>query len=403
MRMSLRIFLGCAVAQLLRFEPVVADDILAMLQSSLRVNQQSEEMDSTKEIAALPDSNSTTVSKLEEIVMARVRGGLGGDSKFTRTINASIKKMFEGMIATTASNQRVLADDIKGFRKCKNKMWASYDKTVPIEGSFWKLGKIYPTCLAKEEYLWTKKASAIKMEKILRRQLATTKRLLKVAGDRCTNVCRQLRQENYQEQLDRLKDYYGDCKKRIDPLWKNNEKLRKKHLAAAYDAEHGNAKYTIMVDKCKLIAFDMNTKKCQAVHKFRTACAGYGTCWRETLKVYNKDRRWIGRQQNEMETEWRALHRIQCFLLVLDAKDDAANKKQLDICIKIKRKDIDTSPLKIDYLKIPKKPKCPQDPYCPCSRAYMNRYYGKHKWRCYNNIKDYTCPGCPTPGRRRRR
>jgi len=399
MKVNLRILLGCAAA--LWLKPVAADDILAMLQNSLRVNQQSEEMDSKNEIAALPDS--TTVSKLEEIVMARVREGLRGNSNFTRTINASIKAMFTGMIATTASNQRTLKSDIKAFSKCKNKMWAVYDKTIPIERDFWILGEIYPRCIAAEEALWDKMRVANKIEATTKKELKVARKLLKVAGDRCKNTCSVLAEENYGEQLDRLQEYYGDCKKKLDPLWKKKEALVASYAKALLNKMHGNAKYNLMVDKCKLIAFDMNTKKCQAVHKFRTACGGYGTCWRETLRIYNKDRRWIGRQENEMKTEWRALHRIQCFLLVLDAKDDAENKKQLDICIKIKRSDIDTSPLNIDYLKVPAKPKCPQDPWCPCSSAYMNWYYKKgHKHRCWSNIKTYSCPGCPKGNRRRR-
>lgn len=109
-------------------------------------------------------------------------------------------------------------------------------------------------------------------------------------------------------------------------------------------------------------------------------------------------------QEREMKIEWRALTRIQCYLKVLNIKNDKDQKKekaQLDACIKVKRSDISTKHLDIDYGKIPKKPKCPRDTMCPCSKRYVSTYYKKGpKSRCVKNlVKKYVCPACRKFGR----
>merc|ERR1719433_638713 len=125
----------------------------------------------------------------------------------------------------------------------------------------------------------------------------------------------------------------------------------------------------------------------------------------ERKKKYDDDNVIIRKQEKDMKIQWRALHRIQCFLLVLNEKNDKNNKKeksQLDKCIAIKRADISTKHLDIDYKKIPKKPKCPRDPMCPCTKFYTNSYYKTGpKDRCVNNkVKNYVCPICKKKKRR---
>lgn len=393
MKMDPRLFLGCAAAAHLLW-PVAAEDTLAMLQNSLRVNVHSGEAERKNQIGLLPDGN--TVEELEKIVMARINEGVKGNSNFTKTINASIKQMMTGMISTTAANQQQIKLDIKAFKKCKTTMWGTYDRAIPVERDFWVLGEIYPKCIAAENALKLESDTSATKETSTKSSLKNSKKLLKAEGDRCSNVCTNQKNENYSEQLDRLAEYYTKCKTKIEPKWLKKEKLVKDYAKAEAAAKYSKAKYLAMLEKCKLIAYRMNVKKCDAVGMLKTSCSGYGTCWSSTKKVYDKDKKWIKKQEDEMKTEFRALVRIQCYLLVLDAKNDKENKKQLNICIGIRREDISTKPLDIDYMKIPKKPVCPKDPWCPCNRAYKNFYYkvGK-KSRCQNNmVSKYTCAAC---------
>jgi len=389
---------SCAACQLMCSSVEVADDILAMLQSSLRVNQQQQDMD--RDVIQNPDSpDMKGISRLEELVMARVRDGLLGDDNLTATINASIKSYYAGIISTTASNQRKIIDDIKAFLKCKTKMQSTYDKTIPVEKDFWALGKIYPKCIRAENKLKLLKDQTDGKTKTYMDNLKTKKRLAKAEEDKCTNVCAQGKEENYNEQLSRLVDYYDKCKKKIEPRFKDVQKAEKKYKTAAGEQKLSSAKYNAMKQKCKLIAFRMNNKKCKAVEMFDTSCSFYEECWKRAKRVYDADVIRIRKEEAEMKIEWRALHRIQCYLMVLGTKNDKDNKKEkavLDKCIAIKRDDISTKHLDIDYKKIPKKPKCPRDPWCPCFAAYTNYYYRVGpKSRCVNNIvKKYKCGAC---------
>jgi len=104
-------------------------------------------------------------------------------------------------------------------------------------------------------------------------------------------------------------------------------------------------------------------------------------------------------EERDFKIQWRALRRIQCYLLVMGTKNDKNHKKekaQLDQCIKLKKKDISTKHLDINYKRIPPKPNCPKDPMCPCSKFYTNSYYKVGpKSRCVKNlVKKYTCPAC---------
>jgi len=79
--------------------------------------------------------------------------------------------------------------------------------------------------------------------------------------------------------------------------------------------------------------------------------------------VYDKDVKRFMVQEKDMKIEWRALHRIQCYLSILNIKNNKdqtkeKEKAQLQKCINIKKDQISTKHLDIDYKKIPKKPKC---------------------------------------------
>jgi len=399
--MTFRVLISCATLRLM-CTAAAADDVLAMLQNSLRVNQNQQglEQNAAVQDPENPESPEMAgISRLEELVMARVRDGLLGDNNMTATINASIKTYQTGIIATTASNQAKIIADIKAFAKCKTTMWKKYDGVIPVEKDFWILGNIYPKCWRAETNLATAKKVADTKEKTLKNDVKVSKKLLKAEERKCTNVCNNNKEENYNEQLDRLADYYTKCKKAIKPKLDAMEKVTKQYKTAVKQKKLGDARYEAMKKKCKLIAYRMNNKKCDARKKFAGSCSFYEECWKRSKMVYDKDVKRIKVQEKEMKIEWRALHRIQCYLLVLNIKNDKDQKKekaQLNKCIGIKKDQISTKHLDIDYKKIPKKPKCPQDPWCPCTKAYVNYYYkvGPKK-RCVNNIvKKYKCPAC---------
>lgn len=385
-------------------EVPATDDVLAMLQNSLRVNQPSQDAEAPElEEGGVPNMNS--ISSLEALVMARVREGkLMGDNNLSKSINASIKTYKTGIISTTAANQKTINDDLKAFSKCKVNMWKKYDKVILVERDHWIMGEIYPKCIKAEKLLKLKKSRNDQAVKTYKNNLKVIKRLTKVEEDKCTNVCTNNKNENYNEQLDRLVKYYKDCKKKIGPKVAEVNKLNKKLKNAIISKKLSDGKYDAMVKKCKKIAYIMNNYKCKAVKDLDASCSFYEACWKRAKKTYDKDRTIIEKQEKEMKIEWRALTRIQCYLKVLDIKNDKDNKKekaQLDKCIAIKRSDISTKHLDINYGEIPKKPECPRDPMCPCSKMYTNAYYKVGpKSRCVKNIvKKYICPACRKYGR----
>jgi len=342
----------------------------------------------------------TSISKLEELVMARVREGSGGDNKLTAQINSSVKTMYSAIIATTATNQKKIIADIKAFLLCKTTMWKGYDKTLPIEKDFWVLGEIYPKCTLAESKLKVTSTKSDKLHEVHKSNVGTKKKLASIVEKDCKNVCSNQKYENYNEQLKKLTKYYGQCVKKIKPKVEAVANATKKYLKVAGQKKLDNAKYLAMKSKCDLIAYRMNKKKCKAVEIFTGACSFYEACWKKAKKIYEDDKARIMIEEANMKIQWRALTRIQCYLLVLNTQNDKDKKKeqaQLNKCIAIKPKDISTKHLDIDYKKIPKKPKCPKDPWCPCTKGYLNYYFKTGpKTRCVKNIvKTYMCPSCP--------
>jgi len=398
--MNLKLLMGCATFHILYAEELAsADDMLAMLQSSLRVKQPTQDAELQKTFdVGLPDTNN--VARLEEIVMARVHEGkLFGDDKLSSSINTSVKSMYASIITTTGANQKKIIDDIKAFEKCKTSMWLKYDKAIPIERDHWIMGMIYRRCITAENKLKLHKQKNDATTKTLKKDLNVLKKLAKAEEDRCNNICNNDQLENYHEQLEKLFGYYKNCKAKIAPRVKNVKDAQKKAVAAASHKKLSDAKYLAMKSKCLKIAYIMNQYKCKAVERLDTSCSFYEACWKRAKNTYDSDADLIRVQEKNMKIQWRALHRIQCFLLVLNTKNDKDHKKekaQLNKCIAIKRNDISTKHLDIDYKKIPKKPRCPRDPMCPCSTFYTNSYYKVGpKSRCVKNIKKkYVCPAC---------
>merc|ERR1712156_685655 len=324
----------CSILHLLKGKSVPADDILAMLQSSLRVNHQGLEAEQPQiQDTGVPDM--TSISKLEEIVMARVREGHGGDNKLTAQINTSVKTMYSAIIATTASNQKKIVMDIKAFLLCKTKMWTGYDKAIPVEKDFWILGEIYPKCVTALEKLKVKSTKSDKLHEVHKSNVGTKKKLASVVEKDCKNVCSNQKYENYNEQLKKLTKYYGQCAKKIKPKIEAVANATKKYLKEAGVKKLDNARCKAMKSKCDLIAYRMNKKKCVAVEKLTGACSFYEACWKKAKKIYEEDKKRIMVEEANMKIQWRALTRIQCYLLVLNTKNDKDKKKekaQLDKC-----------------------------------------------------------------------
>jgi len=392
-------FLICCInVHLLHGESVAADDILAMLQSSLRVKAegQNTQLSNDKDMG-VPDMKS--ISRLEEIVMARVREGLGGDNKLTATINASVKQMFSAIMVTTKANQAKINLDIKAFLACKTGMWKNYFKAIPMEKDFDILGKIYPKCSIAVSKLQVKSLASDKIYKTQSSNLNTKKQLLKYEEDKCTNTCANQHLENYQEQLDKLEKYYQTCKDDIKPKIDDVIKEMNRYKNISLTKNFDNAKYLAMKQKCDLIAYRMNKKKCEATGTLTSSCSVYSKCWKTAKKVYESDKTRITPEEANMKLQWRALTRLQCYLLVLNTANDKDKKKekaQLDKCIAVKTDQISVKHLKIDYKKEPPKPVCPKDPWCPCTTAYTNQYYKNTKFRCVKNkVKKYICAACP--------
>jgi len=124
--------------------------------------------------------------------------------------------------------------------------------------------------------------------------------LAKIEENKCTNVCNNKKFENYHEQLDALSKYYADCKKKIGPaveaVKKQKDKVAKKEKAKKLS----DAKYKAMMDKCKRIAYIMNTYKCKAVTMLDGSCSFYEECWKRAQKKYDDDNVLIRKQEKDM-------------------------------------------------------------------------------------------------------
>merc|ERR1712079_870219 len=256
-----------------------------------------------------------------------------------------------------------------------------------------QLKTIYPKCIRAERYWSLQRVKIYKVYKKAKNMYINYKKLHKIAGKKCVNVCNNHKNENYHEQLQRLVTYYKKCKKSIGPLLKKEKAAKKMYIRQYRKHYTGRAKYFAMRKKCLKIAYLMNVRKCQSVYKLDTGCRGYGTCWKIAMRNYIRNKNGVMVQEKNMKVQWRALKRIQCYLQVIDDKDKAKNKKVLNACIKMKKPS--TKPLDIDYGKIPPKPRCPKDPSCPCSTHYvLKNYHVGPKQRCRKNIKTYSCAIC---------
>jgi len=99
-------FLICATPPIQYAEDMkTADDVLAMLHSSVRVKTQDNETEVPEKIASdRPDLKS--ISKLEEFVMSRVCDGKAeGNDKMAKAMNATVKTSYASIVSSIAANQ----------------------------------------------------------------------------------------------------------------------------------------------------------------------------------------------------------------------------------------------------------------------------------------------------------
>jgi len=384
--------------------PTGPDDTLAMLQGSLRVVQNSNTtsvMNENEEVQIQGSPDSKSVTQLEDMVLNRIKdGSLKGNFKLAAVINASIKNMYTAILSATKSNQKTMKLSIAAFKRCKTKMWRNYGAAIPLEKKHWILKHIYPKCIRAERKLRLLNSKVWKTYKLSRDMHKNLKKLMRIKGRSCGNRCTNHRNENYHEQLQRLAYFYGRCRKKLGPLQKKIKRAKKMFLGEHKKYYITSAKYKAMLKKCKKIAYLMNFRKCASVTKLAVGCKGYGQCWKIALRNYRRNKRQIRDAERDMKVQWRALKRIQCYLKVIDDKPvmvkgrKLTNKQVIDGCIKMKRPP--TKHLNIDYGRVPKKPRCPKDKSCPCSRFYVaNAYKTGPKSRCAKNlVKRYRCPIC---------
>jgi len=395
------LFLWATLPILYAEEMKTEDDVLAMLQSSLRVKTQDDGTELPEKISSdKPDMKS--ISKLEELVMSRVRDEkVEGNDKIAKTLNATVKTFYASIISSTAANQRTIVRNVRAFKRCKTSMWSKYKKAIPMERDHWIMGLIYPKCIRAEKKLKIRQQQNDQETKTYTSNLKTLKKLAKIEENKCGNICKNQKFENYHEQLESLMIFYTNCKKKIEPRIKDVKNCSDNLNKKIKDKKLSDAKYLAMKKKCDKIAYVMNGYKCKAVTTLDGSCSFYEACWKRAKKQYDRDKKIIMSEEEDFMIQWRALRRIQCYLLVMGTKNDKNHKKeeaQLDKCNNMKKAQLEkmTKHLKINYKTIPPKPECPKDPMCPCSKFYTNSYYKVGpKSRCVKNlVKKYTCPAC---------
>jgi uncharacterized coiled-coil DUF342 family protein len=101
------------------------------------------------------------------------------------------------------------------------------------------------------------------------------KRLMKAKGRACGNVCTNHKgTENYHEQLQRLYQFYSKCKKKLIPINKRLEKVKKLWKKEYSKSIVTRAKYYAMRKKCLTMAYLQNTYKCNSVTRLQVGCKG---------------------------------------------------------------------------------------------------------------------------------
>merc|ERR1712117_636592 len=91
------------------------------------------------------------------------------------------------------------------------------------EHRYWQLKTIYPKCIKAERYWNLNRVKVWKVYKKAKNMYINYKKLHKIAGRKCVDVCTNQKNENYHEQLQRLVTYY----KVQEKYWASSEKREK--------------------------------------------------------------------------------------------------------------------------------------------------------------------------------
>merc|ERR1712048_999839 len=108
-----------------------------------------------------------------------------------------IKNMEKAILAATNANQRLMKLSILAFKKCKTKMWKNYGRALPYEKRYWQLKTIYPKCIKAEYKLRLQSLKFWKVYKKNRNMYSNYRKLRKIQGNKCVNVCSNHKNENY--------------------------------------------------------------------------------------------------------------------------------------------------------------------------------------------------------------
>merc|ERR1712062_757549 len=119
-----------------------------------------------------------------------------------------------------------------------------------------------------------------------------------------------------------------NMREKIEPKHNDIKNATKKFEKIVKKKGDDDGRYKAMKNKCDLIAYRMNKKKCLAVDKLTGACSFYEECWKKAKKIYEDDKARIMVEEANMKIQWRALTRIQCYLLVLNTQNDKDKKKR---------------------------------------------------------------------------
>jgi len=310
-----------------------------------------------------------------------------------------IKKMQTGILAQKNANQKAINAAIAAFKKCTAKMWLSYKSTIPKYDMFDQLSTAHKDCrlaqadLASSEDMYIQKAKTAKAA-----YLASKDQWEEEKESQTPMLCKSSRQETYGQQLKRLGNVFNKGLAKMKRIWAVKKQRKKWRDAAKVVLARRLAMLRAMNIKCKKIAYQMDRTKCSAVTTLKAACRRHKGCWATALRAYKRLKKVVMEEEKNMKIEWRALGRIKCFLGVLDKKKNAKKKMTLEKCIAT---PIKADHLSIKYLKIPKKPKCATDPWCPCNKSYLKKEYDRSDVKEFDQkklrirkTKCTSCPGC---------
>jgi len=117
-------------------------------------------------------------------------------------------------------------------------------------------------------------------------------------------------------------------REKIEPKHNDIKNATKKFEKIVKKKGDDDGRYKAMKNKCDLIAYRMNKKKCLAVDKLTGACSFYEECWKKAKKIYEDDKARIMVEEANMKIQWRALTRIPVLSVGLEHAKRQRQKKR---------------------------------------------------------------------------